>query len=365
MKTRVNRQELVEALGAVAAVAATRTPKPILQCVLVEAHADHCVLKATDLELSVRYTISQVEVEKEGRVLVSADKLSQIVRESGDEVLDIEVDEGACHVRGQDSHFQIYVQSAEEFPPVPEMTGEPDFEVETAVLRRLTEWTVFAAARENSRYAINGVLWEKEKNKLVLVATDGRRLSKAVGEAQGAKDGPVRAIVPGKAMMLFLRVLGEEDPTARVKLTGNQVVLQARRATVSSALVEGQFPRYQDVIPVDNDKKAELSTAEFLSAVRRAALLTNEESKAVRLSFVKDELTFSSRSPDQGEAVIKMLVAYQGPSIEIGFNPVFLADVLKVVETDRVVFEMTEANRPGLVRCGSDFLYVIMPLNLS
>jgi DNA polymerase-3 subunit beta len=365
MKLRVNRQELAEALAAAGSVAAGRTPKPILQCVLLEAHSDCCVLKATDLELSIRCTVTQVEVDQTGEVLVSADKLSHIVRESNEEILAIEAGEGVCHVRGQDSHFQIYMQNASEFPPVPTMEKEPDFEVETAVLRRLAEWTAFAAARENSRYAINGVLWEKDKGKLLLTATDGRRLSHASGKVKGGDDSSVRAIVPVKAMILFMRILTEADTAVGVKVTGNQVLLRAARATVSSSLIEGQFPNYRDVIPDDSDKQAELSTAEFLSAIRRAALLTNEESRSVRLSFDKDELTLTSRAPEQGEAMVRMLAAYQGEPVEIGFNPVFLVDVLKVVDDERVKIELKAPNRPGVIRGGGDALYVVMPLNLS
>ena len=365
MKLRVNRQELAEALAAVGSVAAARTPKPILQCVLVEAHADCCVLKATDLELSVRCVVTQVEVETEGQVLVSADKLSHIVRESGDEILAIEADGDVCHIRGQDSHFRVYVQDPAEFPPVPAMEGAPDFEVEGRALRRLVEWTVFAAARENSRYAINGVLWERDKQKLALTATDGRRLSHAVGQIASGAGGAVRAIVPVKAMSLFLRILSDVDVTVGVKVTGNQVVLHSSRATVSSSLVEGQFPNYTDVIPADSDKSAELNTAEFLSAIRRAALLTNEESRSVRLSFSEGELTLSSRAPEQGEATVQMLAAYQGEPVEVGFNPVFLVDVLKVVESERVTLELKAPNRPGVIRSGADALYVVMPLSLS
>lgn len=365
MKLRVNRHELAEALAATSSVAAARTPKPILQCVLLEGHADCCVLKATDLELSIRCTVTQVEVEQTGELLVSADKLAHIVRESNEDVLSIEASEGVCHVRGQDSHFQIYMQSASEFPPVPVMEGEPDFEIEAAVLRRLTDWTAFAAARENSRYAINGVLWEQAKGKLLLTATDGRRLSHASGKIKGGGEAGMRVIVPVKAMTLFMRILSDADAVLGVKATGNQVLLQAARATVSASLIEGQFPNYRDVIPDDMDKQAELSTAEFLSAIRRAALLTNEESRSVRLAFSSDSLTLTSRAPEQGEAMVRMLAAYNGEPVEIGFNPVFLVDVLKVVDDERVKIALKAANRPGVIQSGEDAVYVVMPLNLS
>ena len=365
MKLQINRHELGEGLSAAGIVTAVRTPKPILQCVLIEAREDCCVLKATDLELGLHYTVTQAEVLEKGAVLVSAEKLLQIVRESGEETLLIETDESQCHVRGRDSHFQIVMQNVAEFPPVPVMEGAADLEVEAKELRRLVEWTVFAAARENSRYAIHGVLWERDGGKLLLTATDGRRLSHAEGQVSGEAGPALRAIVPIRAMNLFLRVLSDTDPLVGVKISGTQVFLRSPRATVSSALVEGQFPRYQDVIPTDSDKKAELSRAEFLSAIRQAAVLTNEESKTVRLSFSSEELTLTSRAPEEGEATVKLLSAYQGEPIDIGFNPVFLVDILKVAESDRVTLEMKSSSRPGIVRSGPDLLYVVMPVNLS
>jgi DNA polymerase-3 subunit beta len=367
MKLRVNRHELGEALAAVSGVTASRTPKPILQCVLMEAQGDCCVLKATDLEISVRFTVTQVEVEEKGDILVSAEKLSQIVRESGDEILSLETGEGLCHVRGQDSHFQIYQQDAREFPPVASADGPADFELETGELRRLVGWTAFAAARETSRYAINGVLWELQKGHLSLTATDGRRLSHAEGKPKTATERSIRAIIPIKALNLFMRIVGEAEGDVGIRVTENenQVVLRSSRATVISALVEGQFPNYRDVIPTDSDKKADLNTAEFLSAIRRAALLTNDESRSVKLSFQGDELILTGRAPEEGEAVVRMLAAFQGEPVDIGFNPVFLVDALKVVESDRVTLDLKASNRPGILRCGPDMLYVVMPLNLS
>lgn len=364
MKLLLNREELVEAVTIAAGVAATRTPKPILQCILLEVFNDYAILSATDLEVGVRLSITRIEVEKTGSVLVPADKLGPIVRECSDETLRIEVADNICHIRGQDSHFQVYAQDAKEFPPVAELEGDCDFEMPVAELRRLSEWTVFAAARENTRYAINGVLWDRSSEGLTMVATDGRRLSKAFQVMAGGVDS-INMIVPTKAMGVFARVLGEPESVVGVKFSSNQILLKSACATVCSSLLEGHFPNYQDVVPTDLDKSVEFNTQELLSAVRRAALLTNEESKGVRLSFSDGTLTLSSRAPEQGEAVITMSVNYRGPDMEIGFNPTFLIDILHVVSEDTVRFEFSESNRPGLFRCGDSFLYVVMPVNLS
>lgn len=365
MKLRINRQELAEATTLVSNVAAARTPKPILQCGLLRAGADHVELEATDLEIGLRCMVGQVEVEEQGEVLVAAEKLAAIVRESADELLDMETDATHCHVRGADSHFQINMQDTAEFPKVATMAGDPDFEIAGDVLRRLAERTGFAAARENTRYAINGVLWERQGARLTLVATDGRRLSQAVGQVSSGKEGELQVIVPSKAMNLIRQLFGGDDEVVGVQVVGNQILLRSRRALLSTALVEGHFPKHQDVIPTDNDKQVQVNVPEMLSAVRRAALLTNEESRGVRFAFSASELALSSRAPQQGEARVTMPVRYDGEPLEIGFNPNFLIDVLRVVHEDEVTFELKEPNRPGVLRCGDDFLYVVMPVNLS
>ncbi|MCP4590640.1 MAG: DNA polymerase III subunit beta [bacterium] len=365
MKVRVQRAELADALTAACSVAPTRSPKPILQCVLLEAATDHCRLQATDLEIGIRALLSQVEVAEEGSTLVAADKLAQIVRESTDDVLEIETDETTCHVRGAASHFQIYCQEPAEFPPVADLAGEPDFEIEPAVLKRLTEWTVIAAARESTRYAINGVLWDQRGTKLTLVATDGRRLARAAGAVQAAGEPEHRAIVPSKAMHLFQRVLGEGSDPIALKITDSQIVARSPRMVVTAGLVEGQFPQYEEVIPNDCDKELDLPTLQFLGAVKQAALLTNEESRGVRFSLSPDRLTLSSRAPEQGEATIDLEVSYAGPPIDIGFNPVFLIEALRVVRTDSVKLQLKDAKRPGVLLGGEDLLCVVMPVNLS
>ncbi len=363
MKFSVNRAEFADALGVATGVAASRTTKQSLRGVLLDAQSDYLLVAATDLEVGLRLHITQVQVDATGRCLVAADKIAQIVRESNDEILQIELKDQTVHLKGHDSHFQIFALDAEDFPPVPRLEGDPDFELEIDTLRRMTEWTVFAAAKENTRYAINGILWDRKGEQLTLVATDGRRLSKSMHAVSAGEDR--WAIVPAKGMQLFMRVMPDADEKVAIKITSNQVLLQSPRATVSSVLLEGHFPKYEEVIPDDLDKSAMMDTHEMLSAVRRAALLTNEESKGVRLAFSKGSLQLTSRAPEQGEAVISLPIRYDGGSFEIGFNPAFLTDVLKVIGEDEVEFAFKESNRPGVFRQGDDFLYVVMPVSLS
>ncbi len=366
MKLALNRTELVDAIAVFGSVVASRTPKPILQCALVEAQEDVVFLSATDLEVSVRCSVAQVQVDEGGSTVVPADKLAQIARESTDDVLHVETVENICHIRGGDSHFQMFTRPVEDFPPVPQPDRDHDFELTVRDLRLLSDWTVFAAARENTRYAINGVLWDVKPDRLTMVATDGRRLSKAVHPLNLGGDAKAQsAIVPVKGMHVLSRMLTDPEAKVAIKITPSQLVLQAPRASATSALLEGHFPAYEEVIPTDCDKRVEFATDELLSAVKRAALLSNEESKGVKLAFTKGKLTISSRTPEQGEAVVEIPVEYEHSDTAVGFNPTFLTDVLRAATEKTVVFEFKEPNRPGIFRCGDSLLYVVMPVNLA
>ncbi|MDM8008855.1 MAG: DNA polymerase III subunit beta [Phycisphaerae bacterium] len=366
MQVVVNRSALVEVLNMACSVAASRTPRELLKCVRLTTVDGSLLVGATDLEVALRGEVRQVEVKAPGGLLVPADKLLQIARESADETLVIESEDLACHIRGADSHFEIYGQDPKDFPPVPELEGAPDVEVQGSVLTLLIERTLFAVAKENTRYAINGVLWETEGKRLCLVATDGRRLAEANGQVARAAAEEQHMIVPAKTMQVLQRLLPHvpEDATVGIRFSSNQVVVQAGLYVVSSPLVEGHFPKYEDVIPRDSDKKITLATQEFHSAVRRAALLASDQSKGIRLAFEGSTLVLSSRTPEQGEATVSMRTDYGGEPLQIGFNPAFLVDALRVVSGPTVQLELKEGNRPGLLRVGSDFLYVIMPVSL-
>jgi len=365
MRVIANRNALAEGISVAGSVVASRSPKPVLQCVKLSGTKDGLMMTATDLEVGLRYLVSQVEVSAPGEAVVPADKLAQIVRESADETLELEADAERCHIRGRDSHFEVYARDPRDFPPVAGLEGAADVEVEAGVLRKLIERTLYAAAKENTRYALNGVLWERKAKRLQLVATDGRRLAKAVGPVTKGAAGDGTVIAPAKAMSVVLRLLSDPQASVGVKFLPNQLVVSVGPATVASVLVEGAFPDYERVIPTDNDKKVELDTQEFYSAVRRAALLTSEQSKGIRLSFSRGGLVLTSRAPDQGEATVSMTVDYGYEPLEIGFNPAFLTDALKIIDSPTFVMELREPNRPGLMRSGQDFVYVVMPVSLS
>ncbi len=368
MKVNFSREALTEALGLLTFVVPGRTPKPILQCVRITADEKNVRICATDLEVGINCQVSGVQIEEAGETVVPADRLAAVVRESADEVLSVEAEGGVCKITGADSHFTIYGQEAEQYPTVPGFDGAADVEINLGVLQGGIEQCLFATAKESTRYALNGVLWEMKGKKLLLVATDGRRLARSrvnLATSPSKEISQAKIIVPAKTMGLLDKIGGSNKDVVAIKLVDNQIVMNCANVVVSSNLVEGNFPKYEDIIPTDNDKKLRLSTEATLSAVRRAALLTSEESRGIKLAVGQNSLVFSCRAPEAGDAQIEMSVEYKGEPIEIGFNPHFLTDVLRVIKEPEFELELGQQDRPGLMKSGQNFLYVLMPVSLG
>ncbi len=364
MKFVCDRSALQETLAAAASVALTRTPKPILECVHIAAKTDSLILTAYDQEVGIRSRVDGVDITERGETVVHCARFKSIVDASTDETMSLETEDDSLHIRGNDSHFQVVGQDAKEFPPVPDMQGEPNVAMKVGPMRAAIEKTLFAAARESTRYAINGVLWQQDGKGLRMVATDGRRLALSNTPLVKPVAEDTHAIVPAKALTLLSRLHLDADETLDGRIMPNQIIMQTGRATISSVLVEGNFPRWDDVIPQGNDILLELKTETLLSAVRRAALLASVESKGIIVELTGDALMISSRSAERGEASIRVPVDCRGAKMRIGFNPEFLADALKVCEED-VTLELKDSTRPGLLKSGKDFQYVVMPVNLS
>lgn len=371
MKIRLPRQELQEGLAAVNSVASGRTTNPILACVRLEAAGDRLELCGTDGEAALRVNLPDVVCDEKGVAVVSADRLLGIIRELADVEILLEGDDRHLTVRGTGSEFKLYVQNAADFPPVPAFEDEPDLALDVRELRRMIALTAYAAARETSRYAINGVLWDKRGKKLFMVATDGRRLARAGGALLTSSSADFEVIVPAKALSVFERVFPAprdgDEARIEIRVTPNQILLRSERHVLSSSLVEGRFPKYDEVIPKESSKRATVARGEFHAAVRRAALLTTEDSRTIRLAFEGERVVLTSRSPEQGEAWLEVPIEYEGEPLEIGFNPHFLGDALRAIPHDQVFFELHESFRPGVL-CGEDkseFLYVLMPVSLS
>jgi len=372
MKVVCDRATLTHGVQVASGVVPHRSPKPVLGCLKLEAQGDRVTVLATDLEVGIRFSMSKMEVQEPGEVLLPAERLHPILREIEAETITLTSAEQETTIEVPGVRFKILGENPADFPNVPDFPEGEATAVKPDDLLSLIRRVSFATARENTRYALNGVLWEAEGASLVLVATDGRRLSLARGKCKGGPKKKVEAIVPSKAVALIERCLADvSDHKTDVRVAASEKDILAASSSADggqwvaySRLVEGHFPKYDDVIPKDPDKKVGLKTAAFLGGVRKAALLTNEESRGIHLKFAAGEVVLTSRTPEMGEAEVHVPADYSGEALEMAFDPNFLQDALKAMESEEFTFAFKGPSKPGVMTEGKMFTYVVMPISV-
>ncbi len=369
MKIVCHREGLLSACQLASVAVAARDVKPILKNLKALVVEDRCTLMATDLELGIRLDVRGIKVEEPGEALLPMSRLVSILRESNDEELTIEAGPDSCTIRGTSAEFEMSSEDPAAFPDIPTFTEEKYHEMTGGILREMTRRTVFAAAAaEHSRFgATTGILMELEESKATMVATDGRRLALAHGEAHAHGEHSTKGqmpVIPAKAMMLLERNLTEPDEKVRISLRPNEVLMKTERAMIYSRLVEGRFPNYRQVLPTKHTARIPLTVGPFLSAVRQAAIMTDEESKRVIFSFAKKKLTLQARGVESGRSKVEMPIDFEAAKpIEISFDPKFLVDMLRVLEPDTgLILDVTDSTTPAVFREEPNYLYVVVPL---
>ena len=221
----------------------------------------------------------------------------------------------------------------------------------------------FAVSLDESRYVLNGILFQISKNNLVLVATDGKRLAITEKKLKQNLDRDVQMIVPIKAIQELNRSLQESGELMLV-LGNNQALFELDGVMVISRLIEGEFPDYHQVVPPITDNKVQVDREQFLLAIRRAALLSTPDYQAVKLEVFKNKLVISKSTPDVGESREEISAAYSGKEMVIGFNPNYLIDVLKNLTLDTIELELTDTEKPGVIRTDG-YTYIVLPMRLG
>jgi DNA polymerase-3 subunit beta len=366
MKALCHREGLLSACQLASAAVPSREVKPILKNLKAKAEDDRCTLMATDLELGIRLEVRGLKVEEPGEAILPAARLIAILREAQDEELAIEADSNACTVRGQYLEFEMPSEDPANFPDLPSFAEESYHEIAAGALRQMIRRTIFAVANESARYATTGILWELSDNQVRLVATDGRRLALTQGPAQShgsAKAQP--SVVPTKAMGLLERNLQDDEALVRVSLRPNEVLFrtEGNQAVIYSRLVEGRFPNYRDVFPKKQAAKLALPVGAFQSAVRQAAIMTDEETQRVMFHFAKKKLTLEAKGSTTGRSKVELPLEYDGKNLDISFNPKFLIDMLRILGADDTLnLELVDGNSPALFKAGEEYSYLLMPL---
>ncbi len=366
MKLQSSRQSLNTALQVANGVVPTRTPKEILKKVKLRLADGKATLIATDSEVGIRCEIPEVTTDSVGEVLLPTQQIIAILREVQDDTVELEVTDEALWVRSGRSEFRLSVEDPAEFPDVAAFDSENYLVVPGRQLKQTIQRTLFATDVESTRYALGGVLVETNADSVTLAATDSRRLAVAhttcstTGEGVSTSNRPV---VPAKAMSLIDRSIHSDDQEVHLAFHANDVLVRSGASTIYARLVEGRFPKYQDVIPKEFKVAIELVVGPFLSAVRQSMIVTNEESRGVDFTFADGNLTLNSMGAEVGTSRIELPVSYDGEPITITFDPKFVADFLKVLDpSSGLTLNLIDSGSAAVFRTEGDYTYVVMPL---
>jgi DNA polymerase III subunit beta len=368
MKFICHREGLLSACQLASVAVASRDVKPILRNLKAVVDNERCTLMATDLELGIRLEVRGIKVDEPGEALLPAARLISILRECPDEEMVIEASPEACFVRGKATEYEMPGEDPAAFPDVPAFAEDKYHELTAGVLREMIRRTLFSASTEQQmRFgATTGVMWELEDEHAAIVATDGHRLALAKGVARshgehGTKEQP--SVVPAKAMGLLERNLTEPDEMVRISLRANEVLMKTDRAMIYSRLVEGRFPNYKQVLPQKFQSRVPLTVGPFLSAVRQAAIMTDDQSKRVRFQFAKGKLTLRAQGAEAGQSRVEFPLEYDGKGLEISFDPKYLTDMLRVLEPDtQLLLDLGDGSAPAVFRHEPNYLYVVVPM---
>lgn len=381
MKLECLQEHLAEGLAVVGRVVPTKSTLPVLSNVLLSTRDGELQLTANNLELSVAHRVP-AGIAREGEITLPARLLADYVTllDHGQKV-ELELNPKTHKVHLACGRFEANIAgiSAEDFPPIPAVSGGPSFSLPAGVLKEAINQVVFAAAPDDTRPVLAGVLVRLGNGSLTLAAADGFRL--AVRTLELPDGGPdVQMIVPAKTLNEVARLLPDEaDEAVAINTTpnANQVYFALSKTEITSRLIEGQFPDYQRIIPADAKTKVELSTTDFLRATRAAAVFARDNSNIVRLEcspsrqdaeLALGSVLVKSTSAEMGDNEGRLDAQVQGDDTQIAFNGRYLRDALEAIESPQVALHIIGPSSPGIIRPVGEpngYLHVIMPMHVA
>jgi len=370
MKFTIPKSRIFSAVQDVLNAVPTRTTLPVLSNMLLEVTDSKLKLAATDLDISIIMTIP-ISTTKKGSITIPARTFAEILRELPESEIEINVTENRMELKVERGTYKISGIPSDEFPKLPTANLAKQIKIPGGDLAKMIRKTVFAVSTDETRPALNGVLWQTSSKSMQMVATDGHRLAKTSQKNNKLKGLHEDIIVPPKVLNLLVKLLGDEEKEIGVIIGENNIIFNLGDSILASRLIEGPYPNFEQVIPKDNDKKLVVNKELLESTVRRVSILSNTLTHQIKFSLRKDNLELSSANFDLGgEAKETISCDYAAEPLDMGYNANYVLDVLKQVDGDQVIFELGTPVSAGMVYSSEkkeeeDCLYLLMPLRLA
>lgn len=374
MKFLVPKSILLESVQNLLSVVPSRTTLPVLSNILLETNSNKLKIAATDLDVSMITTVP-IRVIERGAITVPAKTFVEIIRESPETDIEVSSTDTRVEIKIEKGMYKLSGMPKDEFPKLPEVKKALQIKIPGKELSKMIRKTIFAVSADETRPALNGVLWQTKGEWMQMVATDGHRLAKISQKNKKLKGLNEDVIIPPKVLNLLMKLVGEKDVEAGVIFSENNIIFCLDDVTLSSRLIEGPYPNFDQVIPKDNDKKLTANKDLLMSTVKRVAILANTLTHQVKFSLKKGSLDLSSVNFDVGgEAKETMKCDYRAEHMDIGYNANYILDVLKQMDGEEVTFDLATSVSAGVVhstqkteeaeKAGEDYLCLLMPLRL-
>lgn len=366
MKLKIQKEAIQHALQNVQGIVDKKTTMPILSHFLLKVNKA-ASLMATDLDIALKGPID-ADIIETGSLCIPARKLFEIAKEVEGEIVLESQDNNWIKVSSGKSTFKLMGLPEEDFPALPESTGTEELTVKAEVLRMMIEKTVYATGESDTRYTLNGLLMHfvpKKKNTVLhMVGTDGHRLSTISVKLPGTVSEEKKLILPKKAALELKKIIESSTEDVTISIDKNHLFFHTDSIVLTSRLIEGTYPNYEQVIPKNNEKTVTVEKMPFLKALRRTSIMSRERTNSVRVDIESGKMTLISMNPDLGEAREEIAADYKGELITIGYNARYVMDVLQAMESDSVLLKLQEALSPTLMleAENSDYTCVVMPM---
>lgn len=366
MQLSITREDLLKPLQQIIGAVERRQTMPALSNLLLRGSDQNLSITATDLEVELVASLD-MEIEDQGATTIPARKLLDICRSLPDQAkIAVNSSNEKIKVSSGRSRFTLATLPAEDFPTIDDLELDQNVVIKEGEFKALIEKTAFAMAQQDVRYYLNGLLLELDAGQIRTVATDGHRLALSQLDHKSDIEGSRQIILPRKGVQELLRLLSNEDNEITASIGKNHLRVNLANLQFTSKLIDGRFPEYQRVLPEECDNRAQIDKVSLKQALARASILSNEKYKGIRLILDNNIMIIQAHNPEHEEAEDEIEIEYTGERLEVGFNVVYLLDVLNALESDKVEIIIQDANSSALIVSPESQAsrYVVMPMRL-